>query len=124
MQFNDYHICRVCRSPCLREFISFGKMPVANAFLHKDELGEPEYTYNMSVGFCEACKMVQLIENVPYEKYIVPDMTGKTNYAFFSSTSKAMEQHFAEMAKEVEDRFMNENSKVLELGSNDGIMLK
>jgi len=35
-----------------------------------------------------------------------------------------MEQHFAEMAKEVEERFLTSDSKVLETGSNDGIMLK
>ena len=117
-------VCKICNSSSLIEFISFGKMPVANAFLKRDELERPEFKYEMCVGFCDKCKMVQLINIVPYEKYIVPDERGKTNYAFFSSTSKAMEQHFAEVAKEIEDRFLNLNSQVLEIGSNDGIFLK
>lgn len=116
--------CKICGGFGLKRFISFGKMPVANAFLKKEDLERPEYTYDMEVGFCDNCKMVQLIENVPYEKYIVPDMTGKTKYAFFSSTSKFMEEHFAEFAREVEAKFLKENLRVLELGSNDGIMLK
>jgi len=116
--------CKICHSPELVEFISFGQMPVANAFLEKEDLEKEEYTYEMAVGFCENCKMAQLINIVPYDKYIVPDETGKTHYAFFSSTSKAMEEHFAEMAKDVEERFLDPGSRVLEIGSNDGIMLK
>ena len=117
-------LCKICRAQSLVKFISFGKMPVANAFLKKEDLEKPEFKYDMEVGFCENCKMVQMINIVPYDKYIVPDKTGKTNYAFFSSTSKAMEEHFAEVAKEIEERFLNPNSTVLEIGSNDGIFLK
>ena len=101
-------------------------MPVANAFLKRSELEGffKEFKYEMTVGFCENCKMVQLINIVPYDKYIVPDQTGKTHYAFFSSTSKVMEQHFSEIAKEIEVKFLDVNSQVLEIGSNDGIFLK
>src|SRR3989338_2625595 len=120
-------ICRICNINNLRTFISFGEMPVANAFLKKEEIQNfffKEFKYEMKVGFCENCKMVQLVNIVPYEKYIVPDETGKTNYAFFSSTSKVMEQHFAEIAKEIQEKFLISSSKVLEIGSNDGIFLK
>lgn len=117
-------ICPICTTNNLIKFISFGQMPVANAFLKREDLEKPEFKYEMKVGFCENCKMVQLINIVPYEKYIVPDENGRTNYAFFSSTSRVMEQHFAEVAKEIEENFLDENSKVLEIGSNDGIFLK
>ena len=118
--------CKVCNGNLIK-FISFGKMPAANAFLTKQQVDDPnfeEYHYNMEVGFCENCKMVQMINIVPYDKYIVPDERGNTNYAFFSSTSTAMEEHFAQIAKEIEDRFLEENDKILETGSNDGIFLK
>ncbi len=123
MQFSK-KICPVCHTFNLIPFISFGQMPVANAFLKKEDLEKPEFTYEMGVGFCENCKMVQMINIVPYEKYIVPDTNGKTNYAFFSSTSKFMENHFAGMAKEIEEKFLKTNSKVMDIGSNDGIFLK
>ncbi len=109
------------------KFISFGKMPAANAYLKKEQFIDnnfKEYFYDMDVGFCENCKMVQLINIVPYDKYIIKDEKGKTNYAFFSSTSLFMEQHFAEIAREIEERFLDYNSKILETGSNDGIFLK
>tara|TARA_Y100000310_G_scaffold167546_2_gene167398 strand:- start:36157 stop:37890 length:1734 start_codon:yes stop_codon:yes gene_type:complete len=119
--------CKVCNTNNLQTFISFGEMPVANAFLKEEEIQKTffkEFKYEMKVGFCENCKMVQLVNVVPYDKYIVPDESGKTNYAFFSSTSKVMEKHFANIAKEIEERFLDYNSKVLEIGSNDGIFLK
>ncbi len=120
----DKKNCRVCGCQEMVEFIDFGRMPVANAFLKKEDLNKEEFFYEMAVGFCENCKMVQLINIVPYDKYIVPDSSGKTHYAFFSSTSKFMEKHFKELASEVEERFLNGEDKVLEIGSNDGIMLK
>lgn len=119
--------CKICNNYSLTKFISFGKMPVANAYLKKEQLKESnfkEYAYDMEVGFCENCKMVQLINIVPYDKYIIQDEAGKTHYAFFSSTSKVMEQHFAIVAREIEKRFLNSNSKIIEIGCNDGIFLK
>ena len=118
--------CRVCNGNLI-QFISFGKMPVANAYVSKKNLNDnnfKEYFYDMEVGFCENCKMVQLINLVPYDKYIVPDETGKTHYAFFSSTSSVMENHFKEIANEIEQRFLNNNSRILEIGCNDGIFLQ
>jgi methylation protein EvaC len=116
--------CKICNNTSLEEFLTFGKMPVSNAFLIKEDLDKDEFYYNMAVGFCGECHMVQLIETVPYNKYIVPDDEGKTNYAFFSSTSNFMEEHFDDLAHEVENRFLLNNQRVLEIGSNDGIMLK
>ncbi len=119
--------CKICNNESLFKIISFGDMPVANAFLKKEELERQnfsEFRYEMIVGFCDKCKMVQLINIVPYKRYIIPDETGKTHYAFFSSTSKTMEQHFAGAADEIEKRFLTSFSNVLEIGSNDGIFLK
>ncbi len=120
-------ICKICNEDSLIKFISFGKMPAANAYLKKEQLinnNFKEFFYNMEVGFCESCKMVQLINIIPYDKYIIPNKHGKRHYAFFSSTSKFMEDHFASVAKDIESRFLNNDNKVLEIGSNDGIFLK
>ena len=117
--------CKVCGSESLGVFMDFGKMPVTNSYPTKEviEKGE-EYMWNMAVGFCEDCKMVQLTEFVPYDKYIVPDEQGKTEYAFHSSLSKVMTQHFERFAEEVEERFLSSGQRVADIGGNDGIMLK
>ncbi|MBI2110306.1 class I SAM-dependent methyltransferase [Candidatus Woesearchaeota archaeon] len=115
--------CHICQGNLI-PFLSLGKMPAANGFLKKEDLKKKEYLFHLQTGFCENCKMVQLTELVPYNKYIVPDKENKTHYAFFSSTSKFMEQHFAVFAQDIEKRFLKKGSQVLEIGSNDGIMLK
>lgn len=99
--------------------MSFGKMPIANGFLTSDQIST-EYFFELAPAFCSECGMVQIIEQPAAEKMF------HENYAFFSSTSKHMQIHFKAFA----DYIMNSHFKgraapfVVELGSNDGIMLK
>jgi len=110
--------CRACGSQSLEQFLSLGMMPVANAFLAKNDLGKKEFKFELSVGFCENCKMVQLIRTVDKR------MLFNSNYAYFSSVSKTMEEHFKRFADELTKRFLKNNEIVIEIGCNDGIMLK
>ena len=108
--------CLICQSP-FDPFLSFGKMPIANGFLTPEQFGA-EYFFELKVGFCEKCKMVQLAEHVDRERMF------HENYAFFSSTSARMTQHFALFAEHVRKDFLKAADPfVVEIGSNDGIML-
>ena len=109
--------CLICESD-YQPFVDFGDMPIANAFATKEDLVD-EYTFPMQVGFCESCHMVQLIEQPDREKMF------HENYAFFSSTSNYMKEHFKHFANSViELQDLNKDSFVVEIGSNDGIMLQ
>jgi len=109
--------CRIC-SGSYEPFISFGKMPIANGFLTPERFDD-EYFFELQVGFCSACAMVQLIDQPDRE------MMFHGEYAFFSSTSTRMAQHFERFAKEVEARQLSQPDPfIVELGSNDGIMLR
>lgn len=110
--------CLVCEHP-VDEFISFGKMPVANGFLLPEQISS-EYFFELKVGFCPECKMVQLTEIVDQEKMF------HENYAFFSSTSAYMKAHFARYADYIlAEHCKNEKDPfIVEMGSNDGIMLQ
>src|SRR5437763_1463971 len=110
--------CRICSSG-FEAFMSFGKMPIANGFLGPEEL-EQEYFFELAAGVCPHCGMFQLIEqpaagNMFHERY-----------AFFASTSTYMQRHFEAYAHWAIDRFLagRTRSFVVELGSNDGIMLR
>jgi len=108
--------CLICNSD-IKSFISYGNQPIANGFLNKERTTD-EYFFHMQVAHCPKCNMVQLIET--------PDrhMMFNENYAFFSGTSEAMKGHFREFAEDVKTRFLKgEDSFVVEIGSNDGIML-
>ena len=90
-------------------------MPIANAFLTLDKF-KGEYFYDMVLGYDPKTKAIGLINKVPKE------MMFHENYAFFSSTSKGMQAHFKETAK----KLLPYAGKgiVVEVGSNDGIMLE
>jgi len=108
--------CLICGSE-LSPFMTFGKMPVANGFLAPDQFAFEAF-YELPVGFCAECKMVQLTELVE------PDKMFHDNYAFYSSTSAAMAKHFEEFADLVREKYLGPNPFVVEIGSNDGIMLR
>ena len=109
--------CLIC-SGKTEIFLSFGKMPLGNGFLTKKYF-KKEYFYSLKVAFCKNCKMVQLVNLVDREKMF------NKNYAFYSSTSKLMAKHFEEFAKFVIKGHLKSKSPfVLEIGSNDGILLK
>lgn len=98
--------------------MSFGKMPISNGFLEPSQFPE-EYFFELKVGFCQSCKMVQLTEQVEREKMF------HENYAFFSSTSSRMAAHFKGFAELVKaDYLKSPDPFVVEIGSNDGIMLQ
>ena len=107
--------CLICSSK-FSPFIDFGIMPIANGFATKKEL-KNEYFFPMKVGFCETCSMVQLLEQPDREKMF------HDSYAFFSSTSNYMINHFKKFANSVRLlQNLDEKSFVVEIGSNDGIM--
>lgn len=109
--------CLICEKP-IEPFMSFGKMPIANGFLTKEEFGE-EYFFELAIAFCQNCFMVQLTEQPQRDKMF------HQNYAFYSSTSSVMAKHFETWASGVTDKYsLSNDSFVVEIGSNDGIMLK
>lgn len=111
------HKCLICQTE-IAPFISFGDMPIANGFLAPDQF-EDEYFFDLQVSFCPVCAMVQLAEQPEREKMF------HENYPFYSSTSTRMAHHFECFANEVITNHLNNSDPfVVEIGSNDGIMLQ
>ena len=100
----------------IKPFMSFGKMPIANGFLEKQDFSK-EYFYNMEVGFSEDLSLLQLNDHPK------PEVMFNENYPFFTSSSKHMIEHFKSYANFVR-KYLNTNSKLIEIGSNDGTFLK
>ena len=110
--------CRVCGA-AIDAFMSFGRMPIANGFLTEREVAD-EYFFELAPAFCERCGMFQIVEQPQ------PDKMFHAQYAFYSSTSRYMQTHFEKFARAVNDDVINGRPDpfVVELGSNDGIMLR
>ena len=110
--------CRVCRHSNLQKVISLGSMPPANAFLKKEELDAKEQSFPLEVYFCKSCGFVQLVDIVD------PELLFR-NYVYVSSTSPVFVQHFRELAgKTINKLNLQKNSLVVDIGSNDGILLR
>ena len=109
--------CRICGSGELTKFLDLGNQPLANSFLKTVEEFETEELYPLQVCFCEKCNLVQLSEVVSKEKMF-------SDYIYFSSGMPKLSDHFKTYAKKVMDRFLKPNDFVVEIASNDGILLK
>ncbi|MEK7509957.1 MAG: class I SAM-dependent methyltransferase [Patescibacteria group bacterium] len=108
--------CRVCDVQLI-PFLSLGQMPLANAFAKAEEL-PLEKKYDISVGFCPQCFLVQLFSVVPGPELF-------KSYLYFSSISQSFLEHCKHTALYVRERFrLTPQSFVLEIGSNDGAFLQ
>src|SRR5262249_23123050 len=78
-----------------------------------------EFFFELKTGFCATCCMVQLTELVDETKLF------HAAYPFFSSTSARMAAHFANFSEWLHSAYLRgPDPFVVEIGCNDGIMLK
>ena len=109
--------CRFCNSDKIKKIIDFGEVGLAGGFLLPDEFSK-EKTYPQQLYFCEDCFLLQIINKVD-SKLLFKD------YFYFSSAIATLRKHFREYAEEVTKEFLiPDKSIVLEIGCNDGILLK
>ena len=107
--------CKITKKK-IDPFMSFGKMPLANGFLNKSEF-ENEYFFSMEVGFSEDLSLFQLNDHPAPEKMF------NEKYPFFTGSSEFMKLHFKKFAEWVNKNYLKSESKLIEIGSNDGTFL-
>lgn len=108
----------MCKGNRLKKVISLSPTPLANAFLDIRGLKKKESFFPLEVNFCLDCGQLQLTHVVS------PNLLFK-NYVYVSSTSSVFMAHFEEYAGDLIKRFkLNKKSLVVDIGSNDGILLK
>lgn len=107
--------CRVCGSKDLAKYFDFGDMPFANSFLkseHDEEIRAP-----LQVMYCNNCSNSQL-SVVVNPKYLF------SSYLYHSSVSETFNVHCSGLAEYAISLFGRRNLKCLDIGSNDGTLLK
>ena len=108
--------CKITNND-LKPFMTFGKMPSANGFLGKEDFNK-EFFYEMEVGFSEKVSLLQLNE------FSNPEKVHNEKYPFYTGSSEHMKLHFKKFAEWMQKNYLNSNSKLIEVGSNDGTLLK
>ncbi len=92
--------------------------PLCERFLRLDQLDEMEPFYPLRVEVCEQCFLAQLPAYVAREEIF-------REYAYFSSYSDSWLVHSARYAEDMTRRLdLTSSSLVVEVGSNDGYLLR
>ena len=110
-------MCRLCNSKDLTLVFQLTPTPPANAFVKKEFLAREQENFPLDVYFCENCFHVQLLDIVdPSELF--------ENYVYVSGTSQVFVDHFGRYSKFIMDNYLDANSFVVDIGSNDGTLLR
>jgi SAM-dependent methyltransferase len=94
-------------------------MPPSNAYLSKEDLEKPEPKYPLRLLVCTNCWLVQT------EDFVGRNELFKSDYAYFSSTSRSWLEHAAKYCEKIILQLgLGPKSLVVEIASNDGYLLK
>jgi hypothetical protein len=110
--------CAFCKAPLEHTFVDLGKTPLANRYLTREMLSQPEPSYPLHARVCAKCLLVQVEPAVPAEEIF-------GDYAYFSSFSTSWLEHCRRFSEAAIQRFkLGISSRVVEIASNDGYLLK
>jgi len=113
--FRTIESCRLCGGVLYEESVAFKDSPLANELYATKGTALAAEVFPLEVVMCKECKHIQL-------KHIVDAERLFSEYVYASGTSKTFRDHFAELALLIQK--LKPSGKVLEVGSNDGTLLK
>jgi len=110
--------CRACGAPLSTVMVDLGVMPLANSFVAESDLSSDEPAFPLRAVVCDACLLVQL-------DHVVDTQAVFTDYAYFSSFSPSWVAHARRYVDAIVERLsLDHHSRVIEIASNDGYLLK
>jgi SAM-dependent methyltransferase len=110
--------CRLCGKRQLDPAIQLTPTPPANAFVPEEQVKAEQTRFPLDVFQCRDCGHVQLLDIVDPEILF-------GDYVYVSGTSPVFVEHFRQYADALLERAAPpENALVVDIGSNDGTLLK
>jgi 2-polyprenyl-3-methyl-5-hydroxy-6-metoxy-1,4-benzoquinol methylase len=110
--------CRFCDAAVTRTLVDLGVQPLSNAYVDRRAEHKAELFYPLHTFVCDQCLLVQLAE-VESPEHIFSD------YAYLSSMSDSWLDHCRRYAQQMIERFtLDRSSRVVEVASNDGCLLR
>ena len=114
----DKPLCLICKNSKLVKYLDLGTSALANSFLKKNELNKKEPIFPLQVFYCQNCHLAQLTELVNRKILFL-------KYDFLSSASSPLIEYFKKYVENIKrDYPLQSDDFVVEIGSNDGILLK
>lgn len=112
-------VCQLCASPKLNSIVFIGYVPPVNAMQEIGDAASAAIQYPLELVRCDSCGLVQLNFQV-CQSVLFPE-----SYPYLSRSTKVLRDNFFEQAQAV-DTFMRlgRNRFVVDIGSNDGSLLK
>lgn len=117
MTYIHKNTCRVCKGTDLTRILSLGDHPPVDNFIKESEIKD-EKRYPLDVYFCGGCSLVQLLDVVDEGELFHGE------YAYFSSASKPLVEHFRSFADDLKSEHLKEGDLIVDIGSNDGVLLQ
>lgn len=117
--FRAKHVtsCRICGDKALVEYLDLGDQPPSNSFIDPGQTTD-EQSFPLKVALCRTCGLSQLSDVVSAADIF-------DDYLYLASTSKALCDHYAGLVAAALERFgFADGSLMVDIGCNDGIMLK
>ncbi len=103
--------CALCSSSAIARFLDLGQQPLANKYPTAEQFSTEDF-FPLQVHFCAECKNVQLGTIVSRERMF-------EDYYYLSSVNPGLVRHFEALAQSLKDAKF-----VVDIGSNDGILLR
>src|SRR5215469_1948867 len=118
MATNSHPKCLFCANPLTQTFVDLGMSPLCESYVSHEQLNQMEAFYPLHVRVCGQCFLVQL------QEYVSPEHIF-TEYAYFSSYSETWLAHAKDYVDMIVQRLdLGPKSLTVELGSNDGYLLR
>lgn len=116
---NNYDVitnCRICDSIKIDSILNLGDQPLANALRLSNDLTEEIYI-PLEIIRCDNCTTIQLSVNVK------PEIMFK-EYFWVTGTTKTATDYLKKLSNFIFERCTKKKPSLLEVGSNDGSLLK
>lgn len=111
--------CRFCAATLHHTFVDLGLSPLCESYVPRERLGEMEPFYPLRAYVCAGCFLVQV------EALVSGESIFGGEYAYFSSHSDSWLEHAAAYTEMIVERLgLDRSSRVIELASNDGYLLR
>jgi SAM-dependent methyltransferase len=110
-------LCQICSAKTVPG-LDLGHQPIGDYVLSEQELNEPSILFPLKLHHCYDCGLTQL-------SYIAPPEEVYKGFPFVSGTTKTATNHLQSLPRQlVELMNLDESSFAVDIGSNDGTLLK